>query len=265
MSDMPTTPGTDHEIEAIFGDGSAADPRRAVAGTMVGEWRRLFAFLKRPSLDVSAQSDSPFIVLGRIYALDMLAMLVLVTLAGAAIAAGFYIPQTALAGQEFTPALILLVILGAPVLEEVGFRSWLSGKPGHIGALILVGVGVAGFAVTHGSTAMAGTAILAAALIGAVAALIVLRKRPSMRWFVALFPGFFWLSTFAFALVHLANFEEGALGILLPLVLPQLILGGLLGYVRVRIGLWAAILLHAVHNATAMGIAMLAMAIGDAG
>ena len=264
MSDMSTTPGTDHEIEAVFGDASVTDAARAPAATMRGEWRRLGAFLRRPTLDAGAQSGRPFVVLGRIYALDMLAMLVLVTLAGAAIAAGIYIPQTALAGQEFTPTLILMVVVGAPILEELGFRSWLSGNPGHLGALLLLGIGAAGFALTHGSSAIVGAAILAAALIGAVAALVILRKRPPMRWFAALFPGFFWLSTLAFALVHLANFEEGSLGILLPLVLPQLILGGLLGYVRVRIGLWAAILLHAVHNATALGVAMLAMGNGPA-
>ena len=58
----------------------------------------------------------------------------------------------------------------------------------------------------------------------------------------------FWLTVLMF----------GSLAILLPLVLPQFILGMLLGYVRVRIGLWSAILLHAAHNATALSIAALA-------
>lgn len=88
-------------------------------------------------------------------------------------------------------------------------------------------------------------------------ALILLRHRGPMAWFERLFPGFFWLATLSFALVHLANFDEGSLAILLPLVLPQFILGTMLGYVRVRIGLWAAILLHAAHNATAVSLAAL--------
>ncbi len=260
MSDMPTSPVTEPEIEAVFGEGDLDAARAAQASTMLGEWRRLGAFLRRPSLEVGAQNAAPFTVLGRIYALDMAAMAVLITLASAAIAMGFYLPKTALAGAEFTPIIIMAVIVGAPVMEEIVFRSWLSGKPGHALALVFGAAGAGGFALTHADTPLLGAGLLLAGFAGGLAALVLLRKRGAMRWFAALFPGFFWLSTFAFALVHLANFSEGSLGILLPLVLPQLILGGLLGYIRVRIGLWAAILLHAAHNATALGIAALAMA-----
>lgn len=264
---MPTSPLNEVEIEAVFGDAPSASALEAAgrlpAADMRGEWKRLAMFLRRPSLDVSAQNGSPFTVLARIYALDMMAMLILITIASAAIAAGFYLPKTALADTPFTPLIVFMVIVGAPVLEELGFRSWLSGKPGHVGALALFGLGAAGFAFTHAAAPLLGGLVLAGALIGAGAALVFLRKRPPMRWFAALFPGFFWFSTLAFALVHLANFDAldgwGSLGILLPLVLPQLILGGLLGYIRVRIGLWAAMLLHAVHNATALGIAAIAM------
>ena len=82
-----------------------------------------------------------------------------------------------------------------------------------------------------------------------------------MRWFAKAFPVFFWLSVLSFALVHLANFEEGG-AVLFVLVLPQFVLGTMLGYVRTRVGLWAAIALHAAHNATALGIASLAMTAG---
>ncbi len=263
MNDMPTSPVTEPEVpmtaNTAIGDASQPGNSPAPAATMRGEWRRLAAFLKRPSLEVSAQSGAPFTVLARIYALDMAAMFVLITLASLAIAAGMELPKTALAEAEFTPIIILAVIVGAPVLEEVAFRSWLSGRPGHIFALLLVGVGAFGFGLTNATAPLVGAGLLLAAFAGSFAALIIFRYRPPMRWFAALFPGFFWLSTLAFALVHLANFDEGSLGILLPLVLPQLILGGLLGYIRVRVGLWAAILLHAAHNATALGIAALAM------
>ena len=83
-----------------------------------------------------------------------------------------------------------------------------------------------------------------------------------MGWFSKTFPFFFWFSTLAFALVHLWNFEEGSLAVLLPLVLPQFILGSMLGYIRVRFALWAAILLHAAHNATALSLAALAGQLG---
>ncbi|AWW72957.1 hypothetical protein CD351_00795 [Erythrobacter sp. KY5] len=259
MTDMPTSPRSTAEIDAVFGDGPLS---AAPAASLVGEWRRAGAFLKRPSLGVGAQDGAPLKVLARIYALDMAAMAVLITMASIAVAAGVYIPETALAGIEFTPLVIASVVIGAPVLEEIFFRGWLSGKPAHIFALLAIILGAVAFGFAHQSAPMLG---LAAPVIGIAAAIGLaywLRDRPPFGWFAFAFPAFFWLSTIAFALVHLWNFEEGSLAILLPLVLPQFILGALLGYMRVRIGLWAAIALHAAHNATALSVAALAMGAG---
>lgn len=258
---MPTSPVSEPGIEHVFGDRVSDASHAAPAPTLGGEWRRLGAFLKRPTLAVSGQDDAPLLVIGRIYALDVLVMLALVAAASIAVALGVYLPETALAGIEFTPTVIALVVIGAPVLEEFVFRSWLSGKPQHILALLAVGAGLVGFGLAHTSGVLVGFAILVAAFIGAVLALFLLRGRPPMRWFAVIFPALFWAATVSFALVHLFNFEEGSLAILLPLVLPQLALGALVGYLRVRIGLWAAILLHALHNGTALSIAALAMAL----
>ena len=74
---------------------------------------------------------------------------------------------------------------------------------------------------------------------------------PADQIFTAV-PLFYWLSTAGFACVHLLNFDEGSLYVLLPLVLPQFVTGSILGYLRVHYGLWAAMLLHALHNGTAM-------------
>ena len=259
---MTTTPLSEPlappEIEATLGDGTLADAERGPASGILGEWRRFSRFLRRPSLEVSSQNSGAFTVLARIYALDIAAMAVLVGLASALVAAGVYIPETALAGMEFTLPIILMVVVGAPVMEELAFRGWLSGKPGPLLALLLLGAGGVAAALIH-ATSPAGSAV--AGLVGIIVAAIALFlfwKRPAMSWFARGFPFFFWFSTLAFALVHLANFEEGSLAILLPLVLPQFILGMMLGYVRVRFALWAAILLHAAHNATALTIAAIA-------
>ena len=85
-----------------------------------------------------------FRVLARIYALDMLAMVALIGIASALVAAGVYIPETALAGMEFTLPIILMVVIGAPVMEEIAFRGWLSGKPGPVIALLLLAAGGVG-------------------------------------------------------------------------------------------------------------------------
>lgn len=263
---MPTSPVNSPispaQIEAVFGDEPEALEANTPAATMLAEWRRFGAFLKRPTLDVAQQDTAPLKVLARIYVLDLLAMCALVLAAAAAVAAGLYLPETAIAGMEFTPTLILAVVIGAPVFEELVFRSWLSGKPGHILALLAVAAGAVGFGAAHVFSPIAGIVVLAVCLIGAGAALIGLYRRPAMGWFARFFPGFFWFATASFALVHLANFDSGdtwgSLAILLPLVLPQFLLGTMVGYMRVRIGLWAAIMLHAAHNATAVSLAAMA-------
>ncbi|MEP0392401.1 MAG: CPBP family glutamic-type intramembrane protease [Erythrobacter sp.] len=263
---MTTTPISEAigaaEIEASFGEGERDAALVAPALTIMDEWRRFGAFLKRPTLDMGVQNEGAPTVLARIYALDMAAMFVLIGVASALIAAGVYIPETALAGMEFTWGIIALVVIGAPVMEEIAFRGWLSGRPGPILALLFLGVGAIGATILQASTPVGGALLGLAGLAAAITALFVLRKNPAMGWFAKGFPAFFWLSTIAFALVHLANFEEGSLTVLLPLVLPQLILGTMLGYVRVRFALWAAIALHAAHNATALSIAAIGGQLG---
>ena len=258
---MPTTPRTEAEIETVFGDAQKALP----AGSIREEWGRFAAFLKRPALRTEHAVGAPATVLARIYTLDMLAMLTLIMAASSAVAMGLTLPQTALAGIEFTPLIIWAVIVIAPVSEELIFRGWLSGRPSHIIGLLFAGAGVGTALSLQQSAPVIGVVMGFAGLAAAAAALIILRHRPAFGWFARFFPAFFWLATLAFALVHLANFDEGSLAVLLPLVLPQFILGSLLGYVRVRIGLWAAITLHAAHNATAIGIAALAGGLQAAG
>ena len=258
---MTTSPQNTAEIEAVFGDAPPDAQAVVPAPTMAGEWRRFGAFLKRPTLDNSGQAAQPFKVLLRIYALDMAIMLVLISCAAIAIALGVELPETALAGMEFTPMLVALVIIGAPVMEELIFRSWLSGKPAHVFAWLSIAFTFGIMVLIASETTIVPIVLVGAGLVGAVLSLVLFWRKPPMRWFAKGFPVFYWLSVLSFALVHLANFEEGG-AVLFALVLPQFVLGTLLGYVRTRIGLWAAIALHAAHNATALGIASLAMTAG---
>lgn len=263
MSDMTTTPISATNSGTITtGEMHKASSVDGPASSMREEWREFAAFLKRPSLDVSTKSKGAWTVLPRIYALDMLAMALLIGLASALIAAGVYIPETALAGMEFTWEIVALVVIGAPVMEEIAFRGWLSGRPGPVFGLLALAAGAIGFALTHSAMPALGALLAIGGMVGAGAFLFTLRKKGAMGWFARGFPALFWFSTLAFALVHLANFEEGSLAVLLPLVLPQFILGSMLGYVRVRFGLWSSIALHAAHNGTALSIAALAGQIG---
>ncbi|MEM6316589.1 MAG: CPBP family intramembrane glutamic endopeptidase [Bacteroidota bacterium] len=68
----------------------------------------------------------------------------------------------------------------------------------------------------------------------------------------------FWFFTLAFALMHITNFTSQVATYLIPiLVLPQLILALLIGYVRVGWGFWYGVLFHAIHNFVIVGIVLL--------
>ncbi len=225
-----------------------------LANSARAEWRGWMAFLRRPQLpDGLAPAASGVRGTARMLGLDILVMAVLMGALGAAIGLGFELPNNAFNDLEFDVGLIALTVLFAPLMEEIFFRSWLSGRPGHVLGVIVrilstIAAGYFGQAHT-GEEAMTWVAgALASGVILALLVVFFLRKRPTMRWFRSLFPGFFWLSTIGFALIHLANYTEGTIAILLPLVIPQFILGTMCAYVRVHYGLWSAVALHMLHN-----------------
>ncbi len=69
----------------------------------------------------------------------------------------------------------------------------------------------------------------------------------------------FWTLTACFALLHLTNFSgQFPLYITPFLVLPQFVLGALLGYIRTGLGFVFAVLFHALHNGILVGMALFA-------
>lgn len=82
---------------------------------------------------------------------------------------------------------------------------------------------------------------------------------PIGRLFNQHFKTVFWLFTIVFAAIHLTNFGASIPIYLAPLmVLPQFILGLMLGYIRVGWGFWYSVLFHAVHNGILVGLATMA-------
>jgi len=159
------------------------------------------------------------------------------------------------AGEDITFAEdSFLSLLFAPVMEELLFRGWLSGR---IAALRFALYGLAALALFMASlfTGPDTAAALALAGVGTVIAGLVHWSRTRHRdravpaWFIRHFGTFVWGSTLLFGLVHLGNYEPLAhpLGVLV--VLPQTIGGLLLAYTRTRLGLGAAIVHHAAYNA----------------
>ena len=228
-----------------------------LAGGLRGQWTALFAFLGQPRLpDAYAGASASALVAARLFVLDLLAISAFATLVLAAGLLGFEPPENLNSQLDMNAATIVLLVLVAPVLEEIVFRGWLSGRPGALAALLATLAGAAGLAA-FGPDSLVGPLALSVGLTLAVAAAVFLRGRASLPVFEKKFPVFFWTSAIAFALVHLANYAEGALFILLPLLVPQFVLGVLAGYVRVHCGLAWSIALHAAHNSFAVGIALL--------
>ncbi|MBX7501003.1 CPBP family intramembrane metalloprotease [Qipengyuania sp. YG27] len=243
----------------------------APANSTRGEWSQFATFLKRPVLPARAPMPrlASLAAVLRLFLLDVLVMAALLAVAGAVMSSGIEVPKTALADMEIGADIALAVIFFAPLAEEFAFRGWLSGRPGHLlavllGSLVALGMTVLLFATATGPAESMGT-IGPAALKGGTAGLVVagltvflLRDRDAMGWFQRLFPLLFWLSAVGFASVHLFNFKPEEMMMALPLVLPQFVTGTILGYLRVNYGLWASVLLHALHNGAFIGLVLLA-------
>lgn len=145
----------------------------------------------------------------------------------------------------------LTALLWAPVVEELVFRYGLR-RLKHLWWLLPLAVA----ALLNGPGLLGGW-LLAGFLVWCWLPYGMswpMARRPLpwawRRHHVGAFPWIFHLSSLAFSAVHLYNFNLGQTPLwLLPLlVLPQWVTGMVLGWLRVRQGIGAAILLHAIFN-----------------
>ena len=153
--------------------------------------------------------------------------------------------------------LVPLVVLIAPLGEEIVFRGWLTGR---VRALWLLGCALAAGALLamvnyHVAEVPASFGVVGMGLIAPIGWWL-LRRRGVPGWFEAAFPVVVWLSILIFGLLHLTNYPQLSWA-LLPMILPQLWAGLVLTYARMRIGLMASILIHAAANGTAITLALL--------
>jgi membrane protease YdiL (CAAX protease family) len=223
-------------------------------------WRGFAAFLRRPELP-GRVTGVRLAAIGRVlqlFALDLVLMAVLLGAIQLATALGFRVPENAIDKLKLTPLILVLVIALLPMAEEIVFRSWLSGRAGHIAAVVVLAIGIA-IPVISGPQ---GQPVLVLGSIGiaglvAIAIAVWLRKRPAMPFFARHFAWFYFASALVFAAAHLMNYTQGMTLALLPLVVPQLIAGLIFGYARVTYGLWSDMLLHMMHNGLLVGLILL--------
>lgn len=150
-------------------------------------------------------------------------------------------------------------LLLAPVLEELVYRGWLTGR---VAALRFAVYGFAALAIFGASLfvsadmamplALAGVAVVLAGLVQW--SLTRTRDTAVPAWFTRHFRWFVWGSTLLFGLAHLGNYEAISSPLGLLVVLPQTIGGLLLAYTRTRLGLGAAMAHHAAYNAVFLAV-----------
>lgn len=219
--------------------------------------RELAAFLKRPAVLASSglRTRAAWGALGVLAAVHVVGMLLVILPLIAAWQKHFALPTPDAFDKLPASWLLPITVLVAPLLEEMIFRGWQTGRPR---ALWLLGC-FAGFVVL----AINAQALAPLALVGLLLGLVVLtlagwlwlRKRPTPAAYRAAYPAVFWLVAVVFAGAHLMNYPTTS-ALSLPMVLPQFWAALLLGFTRQRIGLPASMLQHALANAATMALAM---------
>lgn len=191
--------------------------------------------------------------LAAVFAFDLVLDFLAVELTALLDAGGGFLPEPI--EQDTTLAEDLFgYLLLAPVLEELVYRGWLTGR---VAALRFAVYGFAAEALLFASLfaapdmamplALAGVGIVFAGLVHW--SLTRTRDTAVPAWFTRHFHWIVWGSSLLFGLVHLGNFAPltHPLGVLV--VLPHTIGGLLLAYTRTRLGLGAAMAHHAAYNA----------------
>ena len=165
--------------------------------------------------------------------------------------------------RKFGPVLTLLVgALALPIVEEIVFRGWLSGRRRMLVAVaVLVGfiASLAMARLTVGPAPFKTMAVLLLAWLVVGSVLIWKTKGSTPLWFARVFPVLYFASALLFGLAHISNYDMSRPWVLLPFVLPQAIAGLIFGFARVRYGMWANIALHGLSNALFLGLTIAGM------
>jgi hypothetical protein len=172
--------------------------------------------------------------------------------------------------------LVFMGCVWAPVTEELTFRAGLRYGPWVLGFSLLflgltvfdifdtllfpeseVEVGPEPMDISSQQWILALGSVVAFFFFGWILGLLFRKFLPSKKvhqWYQKYFPWLFYTSTLLFASLHLFNYLNlEKIWMLAPLLVsPQFFIGLVLGYVRMRYGLWWAMGYHAFHNSMFM-------------
>lgn len=149
--------------------------------------------------------------------------------------------------------IFLLAVILAPVAEELVFRFPLKYRRGalFLGSLFLCML-VYGLLLNFPLDPSQASYITIGFGIACMVFILLNNKSDQTlsRSANRLFPYIFYTTAILFAFAHILNYNLPAEKWFLSpiLVLPQFLLGLVLGFVRIKYGLWASILVHAMNN-----------------
>ncbi|WP_074203791.1 CPBP family glutamic-type intramembrane protease [Parasphingorhabdus marina] len=157
--------------------------------------------------------------------------------------------MTSLFDRPVWQILAIVVVVG-PIIEELVFRSWITGQPRLLIPLGGVALAIAGGQLIGFSNANQLIIVAAGALLMLVTLFAMIRfwNRPVPGWYARIFPLVFWTQALLFGFVHIFNYAGDNPAALLPFVLPQLVGGLVWGYARIRYGWWSNIIMHMAYN-----------------
>lgn len=145
--------------------------------------------------------------------------------------------------------LFIMVVFLAPLLEETLFRMLMRPLKQNLWVFSIIITGLSVYRLIKGDMILG--AIFAVLGVGIIPFSSPLYRRKLQRFVVLYFPWFFYASVMAFGFVHVTNFHPLSLRVLLltPFItLPQLIMGTLLGFVRMKYGIIYSMVFHSTIN-----------------
>lgn len=164
------------------------------------------------------------------------------------ICGGFEIVKTTYVTSRQT---ILLGVIIAPIVEEYIFRSLLVFHIKNLLAFCLLTLSLIIWLLLKKNTEIA--MILFLILASIIFVLLLFKQRRVEKFIAQYFRYFLYFSVLSFGFTHLLNFSGRTEYILLfaPIIVgPQLLLGAILGYIRMIHGLRYSILFHIIVNSS---------------
>jgi len=230
----------------------------------------LIAFIRQPvftaaRVPMNAQSISDLL---RLLGLTIMLAFVSVMTAGSLyVALSGAMPEVSEGFQSASQSenFIFTAVILAPFVEELFFRSWMGRVWGVMLAMPVILCLSAILAVSTQSEAYPSLTLMATFIV--MGSLMIYVRRYHQTKHIDgvqaqmtrdIFPYVFWGTAILFGLAHMSNYaDQGFQPLLVLLIIPQLIVGVVVGFVRMRFGLLQAIGFHAAYNGVFVTLSMM--------